>query len=83
MYRGKSAGIVIIVQLRKLHRDIGSAPGWNARIAMIAAVSAYPGHPEARGIETLFPADPEFAETELMFRTSLLSSSRRTNSEAL
>ena len=40
MYMGNSAGIVINTQLRKLHCDIGSAPGWNALIAMIVAVNA-------------------------------------------
>ena len=40
MYIGNSTGIVINTQLRKLHCDIGSAPGWNALIAMIAAVNA-------------------------------------------
>ena len=40
MYTGSSAGIVINTQLRKLHCDIGSAPGWNALIATIAAVNA-------------------------------------------
>ena len=39
-YAGSSAGIVINAQLRKLHCDIGSAPGWNALIATIAAVNA-------------------------------------------
>lgn len=39
-YAGSSAGIVMNAQLRKLHCDIGSAPGWNALIATIAAVNA-------------------------------------------
>lgn len=40
VYSGNRAGIVISIQLRKLHCDIGSAPGWNALIATIAAVKA-------------------------------------------